>query len=151
MKNSAFALVLCAALWPVWLGAAPACETFEAGFSARYGKDSQLLLNLVLAQGRNRASVERMGRLPEAAFYRQLATGVEDLQVNGDAVAAFMPQDQLAENFRTLADLLERALPTEPGSNQWRALKDFYKPGLHGRMGAALQYQLELSQCASSD
>lgn len=119
------------------------------GLLQRFGSQRQLVLNLAQAEGRNRASVEAMGA-PEPATFRSLADVLDDVDLSSVAPnAAFDAPDDLVQNLRQTADLLEAALATssEGDDPAWTALAEFYTQAFFVRHNASVGYYLNEAGC----
>ncbi len=138
-------MVFGAALSLTVSAAGPDCGLADPTLKKQYGIRSQQLLNLAMAQGQNRSSVERMGPL-EADWYGQLADAIDEWVLTGRDAHAFIPKTELAAHFRQISRLLAEALSADTPA-AWLALKNYYTSARHGKAGAALGYFLSYGQC----
>lgn len=128
--------------------AEPECHLPD-GLLQRFGSQRQLVLNLAQAEGRNRATVEDMGA-PEPATFRSVADVLDDVDLSSVAPnAAFDAPEDLVDNLRQTADLLEAALATsgEGGDPAWTTLAEFYTQEFFVRHNASVGYYLDEAGC----
>lgn len=119
------------------------------GLLERFGLHRQLVLNLAQTEGRNRESVEGMG-VPEPGTFRSVADALDGRDLsNVTPNAAFDAPDDLVQDLRQTADLLEAALATrgEGAEPAWTALAEFYTQEFFVRHNASIGYYLNEAGC----